>query len=46
MLLMEGAYLSRLTLSSQGPAHHVGPIALRLLESYTLSNRRGPDKAR
>jgi AcrR family transcriptional regulator len=34
MLLMEGAYLSRLTLSSQGPAHHVGPVALRLLESY------------
>jgi AcrR family transcriptional regulator len=35
MLLMEGAYLSRLTLSSQGPASHVGPVALRLLESYT-----------
>ena len=35
MLLMEGAYLSRLTLSSQGPAHHVGPIALRLLDCYT-----------
>jgi AcrR family transcriptional regulator len=42
MLLMEGAYLSRLTLSSQGPAHHVGPIALRLLESYTLERGRGP----
>jgi len=35
MLLMEGAYLSRLTLSSQGPASHVGPVAVRLLESYT-----------
>jgi AcrR family transcriptional regulator len=35
MLLMEGAYLSRLTLSSQGPAHHVRPIALRLLDCYT-----------
>jgi AcrR family transcriptional regulator len=35
MLLMEGAYLSRLTLSAQGPAHHVGPIALRLLDCYT-----------
>ena len=35
MLLMEGAYLSRLTLSSQGPARHVGAVAIRLLESYT-----------
>ena len=35
MLLIEGAYLSRLTLSSEGPARHVGPVALRLLESYT-----------
>ena len=34
MLLMEGAYLSRLTLSSEGPARHVGPVALRLLECY------------
>jgi len=34
MLLMEGSYLSRLTLSSQGPARHVGPVVLRLLECY------------
>lgn len=34
MLLMEGAYLSRLTLSSEGPARHVGPVAVRLLECY------------
>lgn len=38
MLLMEGAYLSRLTLSSQGPASHVGPVALRLLDSYTAKS--------
>jgi AcrR family transcriptional regulator len=34
MLLMEGAYLSRLTLCSEGPARHVGPVAIRLLECY------------
>jgi AcrR family transcriptional regulator len=34
MLLLEGAYLSRLTLSSEGPARHVGAVALRLLECY------------
>ncbi len=34
MLLMEGASLSRLTLSSNGPARHVGAVAHRLLECY------------
>ncbi len=34
MLLMEGSYLSRLTLSSHGPARNVGPVVLRLLECY------------
>jgi len=33
-LLMEGTYLSRLTLSSQGPLRHVGSIVERLLETY------------
>jgi AcrR family transcriptional regulator len=33
-LLMEGTYLSRLTLSSQGPVRNVGSIVQRLLESY------------
>jgi AcrR family transcriptional regulator len=34
MLLLEGAYLSRLTLCSDGPARHVGAVALHLLECY------------
>ncbi len=34
MLLMEGAHLSRLTLAADGPARHVGPVAVRLLECY------------
>jgi hypothetical protein len=33
-LLLEGTYLSRLTLSSQGPVRHVGAIVERLLETY------------
>lgn len=34
MLLMEGTWLSRLTLCSEGPARHVGAAARALLESY------------
>jgi len=33
-LLMEGTYLSRRTLSSQGPVRNVGSIVQRLLETY------------
>jgi AcrR family transcriptional regulator len=34
MLLIEGSYLSRMTLSAEGPAKHVALVARKLLDSY------------
>jgi hypothetical protein len=34
MLLMEGSFMSRLTLCSEGPASKAGAVARRLLEVY------------